>query len=296
MDLQLRAGRLPQALWGLALILLGLGASSLAAADRGDALESARQTGSARLQVLWVASSGWAERDAAGQPGGLSIELMRRFARWLQDDQALAVELEWVEEVDWSRFYRRVRDGSGGLFGLGNVTITETRRAELQFSPPYARNTGVLISPAAVAEIESPQALAQALSGLTALAFADTLHEQRLQALARADWPAMPIERSRSNDEILAAVAAGSHFAYIDGYHYLRAVADGAPLRRHPAFDAADERFGIIMPLDNDWSGLLAQFLVSADGGFLGTAEYRRLFEQHLGEDIARLMRLQPED
>lgn len=279
----------------LVLTALLLLTTSVGAEDRGDSLQQARKDGSATLRVLWVASSGWAETDADGQLTGVTIELMQRFGQWLDEAQGLAVELEFVEETDWSRFYRRVRDGEGGVFGIGNVTITEARSAELAFSPPYARNTGVLISAADVEPIERPESLASALSGRAAMAFADTLHEQRLRDLAQTYWPAMAMDFTRSNDEILQTVAAGTHFAYIDGYHYLRASADGAPLRRHPAFDDADERFGIIMPLSSDWSELLAQFFAAAEGGLAASAWYRDLFERHLGEETARLMRVEPQ-
>lgn len=277
----------------VALLLIASGAS---AQDGGDGLEQARQTGTATLQVLWVASPGWAERRSDGQINGVTIELMRRFAQWLGEEHDLMVELEFVEEENWSHFYRRVRDARSGVFGLGNVTITEARQTELQFSPPYARNTGVLISSADVPELTRGESLPDLLHGRRAMAFADTLHEQRLRSLAEAYWPAMAMDFTGSNDEILAAVADGTHFAYIDGYHYLRAVQSGAPLRRHPLFDDADERFGVIMPLSNDWSSLLERFFKTADGGLLRSGWYQDLLEQHLGQPTAHLMRLQPDN
>ncbi|MGY6555707.1 MAG: substrate-binding periplasmic protein [Wenzhouxiangella sp.] len=271
-------------------------ASSASAGDRADSHATAQASGSATLTVLWVASPGWAEVGADGQPAGVSIELMRRFGAWLEQTQGLSIGLAFVEEDNWAHFYARVRDASGGVFGMGNVTITEPRRAELQFSPPYARNVGVLITPAGVDELESGPKLPERLAELRALAFADTLHEQRLRALAASDWPDMPIDFTRSNAEILERVAAGTHFAYIDGYHYLRVSGAGLALQRHPAFDAADERFGVIMPLDNDWAPLLEQFFREAEGGLLASDWYRDLFERYLGDETAELMRALPGD
>lgn len=279
--------------WLIGLALLWF-AGAAAAHDRGDEFEQARQAGAATLRVLWVASPGWAELDEWGHPSGVTVELMERFARWLSDEHALAIELVWEEEPDWSRFYRRVRDADSGVFGLGNVTITEARRSELRFSPPYARNTGVLISSADVAEIHKPEALPQVLADRRAMAFTDTLHEARLRHLAETYWPGMMMDFTRSNEQILETVAAGTHFAYIDGYHYQRAVAAGLPLRRHDAFDAADERFGIIMPLASDWSDVLAQFFARAEGGLVSSDWYRDLFERHLGQETAELMLIDP--
>lgn len=271
---------------GLLVALLSLPALAI---DRGDSLEQAAEHGSATLQVLWVASSGWAERNALGQPQGVTIALMQRFAAWLAEHHGLNVQLHFVEETDWSRFYARVREADGGVFGLGNVTITEPRRQELAFSPPYVANVAVLIGPPGYPEAQGAAELPEALAGLSALAFQGTLHEDRLRRLAATHWPEMPLDFSRSNDEILQAVAAGSHFAYIDGYNYFRARVEGLDIRRHPQLDDPSESFGIIMPLGNDWQPLLQGFF-QADGGLLQSAWYRDLLVQHLGADVAAFL------
>lgn len=265
--------------------------TSAMAADRGDRLADllSGEIDQAILSVLWVASPGWAQEDGQGQPEGVVIEVMNRFGDWLEQEHGLNVLLQFEEEADWRYFYARVRDGQDGLFGLGNVTITEERARELAFSPPYIHNVAVLISSSEHAELTHPDALADQLEGLTAMAFADTLHEQRLTALAQSFWPAMPIDRTGSNDRILQAAAEGTHFGYIDGYHYARAAGEGLPIRRHPAFDDPGESFGIIMPLDNDWQGLLEEFF-AAEGGLLGSEWYRELLMNYLGPSVLDLL------
>lgn len=269
----------------LALVIL----APVGASDHGDRLSVASEAGHATLTVLFVASEGWAELDEQGRPTGVTIELMQRFAVWVNDEHGIELELAFKQEADWSVFYRRVRDASGGVFGLGNVTITEARREELAFSPPYVNNIAVLISHADTAPLEQADRISEIFAGQRAMAFADTLHETRLRALAETGWPDMPMDFTRSNDEILAAAAAGSHFAYIDGYNYFRAAERGMPLQRHPAFDDPGETFGIIMPLDNDWHPLVEAYF-AAEEGVIGQAWYQELLENHLGPDVARLL------
>lgn len=259
------------------------------AKDRGDFLNDRGETGPARLSVLYVVSEGWAHHDQDGQPVGVAIELMQRFAGWAEAEHGIALELDFEQESDWPVFYRRVRDASGGVFGLGNVTITEARREELAFSPPYVNNVAVLISHADDGQLEQVGQLSDVFAGQRAMAFAGTLHETRLRALAEAGWPDLPMDFSRSNDEILANAAAGSHFAYIDGYNYYRAVERGLPLQRHPAFDDPGETFGIIMPLNNDWQPLVEAFF-AAENGVIGQAWYRDSLQRHLGHEIAGLL------
>ncbi len=241
------------------------------------------------LHALYVPAQGWAYRDASGQLTGVTVEILRAFAAWLADQHALEPELVFEAESDWSAFYARVRDGSGALFGLGNVTITDQRAEELAFSPPYLYNVAVLIAPSAAATSVQPADMGTHFAGLSALAFAETLHEQRLRSLARTYWPSMPIDRARSNDEIVAAVSAGTHFAYLDAYNYYRAREQGKSVERHPAFDDPGEAFGIIMPLDNPWREDLERFFM-ADGGLLESDWYAALLADHLGPGVAQLL------
>ncbi len=269
-------------------LLLAVSASTAASTDRGQYLHHVEDD-TARVTVLYVASTGWAYHDDDGQLTGVTVELMRRFADFVDARLGITLELDFEEESDWSRFYQRVRDGQGGLFGLGNVTITDARREELAFSPAYVTNVAVLISGRDVSLLDEPTRIQDGFAGLRAMAFESTLHETRLRELAEAHWPDMPVDLAGSNDEIIDAAAAGSHFGYIDAYNYYRARDQRQPVRRHPAFDDPGEEFGVIMPLDNDWQLALEDFF-AADGGLLGTDWYRELIETHLGSEVAGIL------
>jgi len=271
----------------LCLLLAAFGPAM--ARDRADSLAAHRAGERVALKVLWVASEGWAGADADARPHGLAIELMQRFADWLGEARGIGVALDFEQEHDWRRFYARVRDAEGGVFGLGNVTITEARRTELAFSPAYVDNIAVLASHAGLAPLDAASSLPTHFEGRRALGFAGTLHERRLQAMAEAYWPGMPLDAAGSNEEILAALAADSHFGYLDAYVFHRAQARGLPIRRHPAFDAGGEQFGIIMPLGNDWQGLLAEFF-ALDGGLMQSQWYREAMSRHLGPELTELL------
>lgn len=273
----------------LTSLLLLLFSFSVLAKDSGDSLAEARDTGQASVRVLYVESAGWAYRDQHDRLTGVTVEIMRRFADYVRQHHGIELELEFVEEVDWTRFYQRSRDASGGVFGLGNVTITAARAEELAFSPPYVTNVAVFISHEDLAEVDAPGRAAEQLAGLRGLAFAGTLHETRLLKLRDRHWPALKIDRATSNDEIIETVAKGGHFGWIDAYNYHRASSQGHPLKRHPALDDPGEEFGIIMPLDNDWQDVLTGFFAH-DGGLLQHPAYRKLLADHLGETVAELL------
>jgi len=75
-----------------------------ALADEGDRLVDARKAGEAELRVLYVESPGWAWRDNDGRLTGVTVEIMRWFAEDLRDWYGVEVNLDFVEETDWTRF------------------------------------------------------------------------------------------------------------------------------------------------------------------------------------------------
>jgi hypothetical protein len=241
------------------------------------------------LTVLYVPAEGFAYTDDAGRLTGVTVEIMRTFGDWLEQEDGEPVALDFVREDDWTAFYGRVRDAEGSVFGLGNVTITEARRDELRFSPPYLTNVAVLITRNDVPELRSLDAMPRTFAGLDALAFEGTLHEERLQAFRDAHYPDAGLIFATSNAEIIERTAEGGFFAYVDVYNFWRARDAGAPLRHHPIADDPGETFGIIMPHANPYADRLDAFF-EADGGFVGSPTYRSILVEHLGAQLAHAL------
>ena len=223
--------------------------------------------------IYYAPSTGWAEPSEHG-PQGASIDLMTWFVEWLTESHGQTVSLDFVLEPDWRTFYATIRDSNGGVFGLGNVTITEAREKELAFSPGYAHNVALRIGPQAVDWDD--------LTNLRGASFAGTLHALRMAEFAT------PLDKVHSNAELLELVAAGSHFAVIDGYNAIQAQASGMPIVIDPDYADGGEQFGIIMPLDNPWQAQLTEFFDSH--GLPDNDRWRDILRHHLGEEIAELM------
>lgn len=256
--------------------------------DSGTSFSTAQNQGSATLRVIYVPAPGFAYTDNEGQVTGVTVEIMRDFKAWFERYHGVALELDFVADEDWSSMYERVSDGQGGVFGLGNVTITQERQQDLRFTPPYLYNVAVLITPADVAEISSEDAFASSVEGLEPLAFAGTLHEVRIRQLRDTYQPERDIARVNSNQAVIDGVVNG-HYSYVDAYNYHRAKAQGVEVTHHSAFNLVGEQFGIIMPHSNDWHTLVTAFF-AAEGGYLTTPRYAELLHTHLGPEVAEIL------
>ncbi len=250
----------------------------------------ARESGHARVSFFYVPASGFAYRDEVGNLTGVTVELLRDFARYVAATHGIELEVAWMEESRWADFYAYVRDSQGGVFGIGNVTITQARREELDFPPPYLNNVAVLVTHERVPELASMEEIRETFGALTALPYPGTLHEARLEVIRERYLPDMPIRPVASNDELVSLLASNvGYFGYLDVYNYWRARQAGQPLRRHPVADDGSETFGVILPHGSDWTPVMEAFF-QAGGGYARSARFQDLLRRHLGEELASLL------
>ncbi|TVQ03670.1 MAG: amino acid ABC transporter substrate-binding protein [Balneolaceae bacterium] len=249
-----------------------------------------QQRGYGTVTLAFVSSDGFSYTDNDGNLTGVTIELVRDFIRYVNKAYDVNIEINYYPVDNFSGFYNYVKEAESGVFGVANVTITEERRNELQFSPPYMTNIATLITHSDIPEIRSFDEIPVTFTDLKALAFEGTLHQDRLENIRTEYLPDADIVFAQSNNEIIErASAQNRYFAYVDIYNYWRAAEHGAPLRRHAAGDESSEEFGIIMPLDSDWVEVIEEFF-EYNGGYVQTSRYRELMEKHLGKELADLL------
>jgi ABC-type amino acid transport substrate-binding protein len=263
---------------------------------RGTSFAEAQASGRAELVMLFVPAVGFASMDNDGRPDGVTIQLLRDFADWVSREYTLQVEVRWVVQPQWRTFYAQVRDAQGGVFGVGNVTITEGRRAEIDFSPPYMRNVAVLVTHARQPELTAMDEIDTQFAGLGALVFPGTLHEARITAIAAQHSLDLQVESVASNDELIQHLSSsGQWFSWIDAYNFWRARQQGLPLRRHPVGDDGSEAFGVILPRGSDWTPVIESFF-HANGGYVASPRFRDHLVRHLGAGLAAMISGERED
>lgn len=294
------ARRLRPALQATTVCVLSLASSSAlaqpapvptAAVLRGDTWSATQRAGKGTVTAAYYYPlEGFTYRDSTGKLTGLLIDMMEQLRSYLKNVQGTDVTYRFVAYRDFSSFYAAVRGGQGGVIGLAGTTITEARKKEVSFSPPYFSSRPVLVTGVAVPDLTRRDRLAADLSGFTGLAFRGTTLETLVRRLAAEGRPALPVESVATYQEIVQRLSRDPKaFAYLDLNIFWVARKGGAPLKRHRAADEPREDFGLILPLGSDWQRPLADFFASG-GGYRNSRAYRSLVIKHLGVELEELL------
>jgi ABC-type amino acid transport substrate-binding protein len=261
-----------------------------AAPLRGDTWAATQRAGRGTVTlVYYYPLEGFAYLDGSGKVSGVMIELMDQFRSYLKNVRNVDVTYRHVPFDDFPRFYAAVREGQGGVIGLAGTTITEERKKEVTFGPPFFSSMPVLVTNAAVPEVTKRDRIPTELAGFTALAFRGTTLDALTRKYKTEHWPTLDVESVSTFHEITDRLSRDPKaFAFLDLNVFWVQRKAGARIKRHRAADGAREEFGFTMPLGSDWAAPLAEFFASG-GGYRNSRAYRQLLIKHLGVDLKEL-------
>ena len=275
----------PFAVFAALLLLPGLLLGQL----RGDTYRSAKQTKSARFYYVYDGVPGFVEKNSDGDVVGLLVDLMNEFENYIKQKEGITISVNFVQvpNKDFMIFMSEVKNGTGGVFGLSNVSIKEERKKDYQFSPSYMNNVSVLVTNAKTPTLMSLDDMKTRFAGKKAYSVSSSTYYERLDEIRRNYFSGMEIVSLPSVNEVMAKVRESNDaFAVVDLNYYLEALKEGQ-VKRHPVGDKGEDKFGVIMPLSNDWEPLIKDFFNS---GFIGGTTYRKLIAENLGKGALRLI------
>jgi len=257
----------------------------------GDSWAQAKAKGEGELMLAYVESPGMVYKDNSGKLTGICVDIMTDFVKWVNDNKKVKLNTKFVGDGEsFKVMYDNVKNSKNGVIGLGNVTITEERKKELKFGPPFFTNLTFLLTQKDVPNLAKLEDIKTAFAGLTSYTAKGTLSEKKTADLKQKYFPDMKIVYTASSQETYEKVSADPKgFAYLELAYYLESVQQRKPLKRHAVGDKASDKFGFIMPMSSDWQPVLDEFF-KADGGYTNSAGYKKILSKHLGEIGLKLL------
>lgn len=255
---------------------------------KGDTWATAQKNGTGNITVAFYETAGLVVKDNAGNMDGLCIDLLQRFVEFVDTKKGIKLNVQYAGNGENFRsFYESVKAGNGGVFGLGNVTITEERKKEINFSVPFITNIAVFMTHENVPTVNKLNELSSALAGKTAYVPKGTTHEKRMLELQAKHFPGMKIVHTTSSMESMEKMLQDKNgYCYQDLALYLEAMKRDNTIKRHAIADRGGENFGFIMPLNSDWTPIFNEFMTS----FRKDPQYKQIIVKHLGASAAKML------
>jgi len=257
----------------------------------GDTWASTKANKAGKITITYTHAPKFAE-VVYGQRKGLCFDIMYEFVSYVSIKYGVNLSIDYknISDVkDFDLFLKTVKVSKGGVFGLGDVTITSARKKVYNFGAPYFSNVAILATSNNVSVLSSMENISKEFAGKTIIIQNGTTHESRANALKKK-MPSLVIEKTTGFNEANQKVAQNdTYFTYIDFSTYLDVVTKRVPLKRHEVGDQKGEDFGFIMPKNSDWAPVFNEFM-AADGGFIKSVTYRKMLADNLGSHVLKLM------
>ncbi|GAA5029598.1 hypothetical protein GCM10011506_18050 [Marivirga lumbricoides] len=257
----------------------------------GDNFSKAKESKKAMVTFAYVETPGFVYKDERGKLTGVCVDIMNDFMQFVRQNYGIEMNARYVGNGSSFRaMYDGVKNGSQGVFGLGNVTVTEARKREIQFSPSFITNFAILVTHSNVPTLKSKSEIATAFKGFKAYTAKGTLNEKRVNKIKADFYPTLELSYVNSSPAVLEKILEDpKSFSYLDLAFYLNAVKERKPLKRHEVGDDGSEEFAFVMPLSSDWQPVMDEFF-AANGGYKNSTEYKKILVNHLGLSAVKLL------
>ncbi|WP_296620419.1 ABC transporter substrate-binding protein [Marivirga sp.] len=257
----------------------------------GDNFATAKAAGRGTVTFTYVETPGFVYKDQSGKLTGVCVDIMNDFLQYVRQNHGINLNARFLGNgSSFSAMYNGVKNGKNGVFGLGNITVTEARKSEILFSPAFITNFAILVTHSDVPSLESMNEVPQKFKGFTAYTAKGTLNEKRINKLKSNYYPELEISYVNSSPDVLDKILSDKKsLSYLDLAFYLSAVKERKPLKRHKVGDEGSEEFAFVMPKSSDWQPIIEEFF-NANGGYKNTTEYKKILVDHLGLSAVKLL------
>lgn len=266
---------------------------ALAQGYSGDTWANVKASKAGTISLAYVETPSFVYKDKGGNLTGICVDIMNDFVKWVNTNKGVKLSSKFVGDGSSFRgMYENTRNSTGGVVGMGNVTITEERKSEVKFSPPFITNFAFLVTQPSVPTLAKFEDMPKTFGNFSAYTAKGTLNEKRIQEVKNKYYPSLKINTVTTSQEVLEKLFADpKSFSYLDIAFYIEAVQLKKPIKRHPVGDKASEQFGFVLPLNSDWSPLFDEFF-KANGGYLNSKEYKSILIKHFGESGVKLLQM----
>ncbi|SDC40638.1 histidine kinase [Niabella drilacis] len=268
------------------LLFLCVGIPASAQQESADSWQTVRTRQAGTITVLWDRIEPFIYPDARGRLMGVEYELMEGFKTFLKNHYQVNLEIRWKEIGNFAQIYPRIRDTKqAGLFAVSYYSITDERKKEVRFSPPYMPDLNILVTNSQEPTFATTGEFRSRITGMHGYTQPGTTMETDLKKIRENYYPSLPISYNTKDDYAILGQVSGQTgaFAYVPVSIYVVALQKGYKIKRQRLFDIHREGFAAIYPKNSDWEEPVSEYFNSAECKFFVNS----LIRKYLGPEVA---------
>lgn len=258
---------------------------------QGDSWANAQKNKEATIIITYFETPRFVYKTGEGKLEGICIDILKEFANYVKRSKGITIKVNIQKPIsDFSLFLQNIKTSKGGVFALGPFTITDERKKEMTFTPPYIKNRSILLTNISAPDLNTLGNISNVFAGMKAYALRNSTQEAEILEIKNLYYPNLEIVYVNSADELITRVLADpKSFTKHDFLYYADALQNGKPIKRHLAGEILTNPYGFIMPKGSDWVLVWNEFL-NETNGFATRPEYRKILEKHLGFTATRIL------
>lgn len=249
--------------------------------------QQAKENGEGTISVLWYDVEPFIYRSR-GNIVGVEYELMEGFKVFLKETWGITLRIHWADAASFQAIYPHVKSSpEKGLFAVSFYSITDQRKKDVKFSPPYMPDLNVLVTNNGLPAYETQNAFVADLPKLQGYTMKRTTMEDDLVALKGSFFPALPVVNEADNYEVMKRIAGSQNsFGYVPVSLYVVALQRGIKVKRQRVLATVREGFAAIYTKGSDWDEPVAAYFNSPACKALVAG----LLRKYLGAEVAGII------
>ncbi len=192
---------------------------------------------------------------------GFEYDLMTLFFDYVENKKEVKIHRKYVHADSFKGLYQDVRDNNLD-FAYCFFSITDERKEQVHFSPPYMPNIEVVISNESLPIVSDSNDFRKRFKGATALYIPQTTYEQNVQDLKDA-FPEIKMESIKSSTQLIKKInSTKDYFGFIELQQYFQFQDELTNVLRQNIFLTKREGYGFIFPMSSDWKPIVDLFFL----------------------------------
>jgi ABC-type amino acid transport substrate-binding protein len=246
----------------------------------GDSWAKVKGAGKGTITIVYYEQPGLIYLEN-GKMKGMCADIISDFAEFVEKNYGKKVEIKYAGEEKVFTEFLKVVQGTKDILGVTNVTITEDRKKNLKFTPPFLSNPLVLLTHKDAPNIAAYADIGTKLQGYTAEIIGGSTHVKRMEKIKKDFAPALKINYVENGPAILKDIAANPKvFTILDFTEYVDAVRKNLPVKKQKLDLGDSENLAFIMSKQSDWEEPWNAFLTE---NYRKSSRYRKIVVDNLG-------------